>query len=403
MDSPFAFPRPEAGPDSIAVALASIRRHLGMAVAYVSEFDGDRSVFRLVDAPGLEGLIKPGDTHSLDDIYCRHILEGRLPELMADTSAYPVAVALPITQAVPIGAHMSVPIRLPNGEAYGMFCCLKPTPDPSLTERDLSVMRVFAEMAAGQIAAQIERERTDADACRRIDDVLANGTFSTVLQPIRACRDDALLGFEALTRFARVPVRTPDIWFGEAARAGRGVALELAALRKALPALDAIPAPLYLSLNVSPASLVDPGLLHVLHGARLHRIVIELTEHTAIDNYAEIARAVAVLRGSGVRLAVDDAGAGYSSFQHIVRLAPDIIKLDMQLTRDVDADLARRALVAAVLRFAEETGSTVIAEGVETQSEWETLQALGVQAGQGYHLGRPAPVHEALEGLVARQ
>lgn len=383
-------------PEAIAVALGSIRRHLGMAVAYVSEFVGDQSVFREVDAPGLEALVKPGDSRPLDEVYCRHILAGRLPELMADTAAHPLAVALPITAAVPIGAHMSVPVRLPDGEVYGMFCCLGPAADPSLTERDLAVMRVFADMAAGLIGRRRQAERAAQVVARRIEDVMAQTAFATVLQPIRPGQGARPVGFEALTRFTHAPQRTPDVWFREAADVGRGTALELAALRKALQALDALPQDVYLSLNVAPATLLDAGLAHALGDAPGPRVVLELTEHSQIVDYPGLAHALAPLRERGIRLAVDDAGAGYSSFQHIVRLAPDIIKLDMQLTRGVDVDPARRALVAAMLRFASETGASVVAEGVETAAEWETLDALGVPSGQGYWLGRPAPLDAAL-------
>lgn len=174
-------------PEPIGVALASIRKHLGMEVAYLSEFVDDQSVFREVDAPGLEDLIKPGDSRPLEDVYCRHILEGRLPELMADTADYPVAMAMPITRAVPIGAHMSVPVRLPDGETYGMFCCLSPNPNPSLNARDLSVMRVFAEMVAAQIAQRKQLERTAQAALARVEQTIANTEFSILLQPI--CRN----------------------------------------------------------------------------------------------------------------------------------------------------------------------------------------------------------------------
>ena len=110
-------------------SLQAIRTHLDMEVAYVSEFVGDQIVFREVDAPGLEALVQPGDMRSLDEVYCRHILEGRLPELIPDTAAEPVAMAMPITRAVPIGKHMSVPIRMQDGGVYCMFCCLGFKPD----------------------------------------------------------------------------------------------------------------------------------------------------------------------------------------------------------------------------------------------------------------------------------
>ena len=100
---------------SLDVALEAVRRHLGMEVAYISEFVGNDAVYRHVDAPGLETLIKPGDKRSLDNVYCRHILEGRLPQLMADVSDFPLAQSMPITRALPIGAHMSVPLTLTTG------------------------------------------------------------------------------------------------------------------------------------------------------------------------------------------------------------------------------------------------------------------------------------------------
>ena len=137
-------------------SLQAIRAHLGMEVAYVSEFVGNRSVFREVDAPGLDAMIKVGDSQSLDDVYCRHILEGRLPQLMADTSTESLAMAMPITHAVPIGKQMSVPIRLPDGNVHGMFCCLGFQADRSLHERDMQMMRAFADLAAFEINSDLE-------------------------------------------------------------------------------------------------------------------------------------------------------------------------------------------------------------------------------------------------------
>src|SRR5262245_34172889 len=149
-------------------SLQAIRTHLDMEVAYVSEFVGDQIVFREVDAPGLEAMVKPGDKRSLDEVYCRHILEGRLPELIPDTAAEPVAMAMPITSAVPIGKHMSVPIRMQDGSVYGMFCCLGFAADHSLHERDMQMMRVFAELAAFEIGREIEAAKMGKEKEDRI-------------------------------------------------------------------------------------------------------------------------------------------------------------------------------------------------------------------------------------------
>ncbi len=399
MPGKFALPVDGDDPESIALALASIRKHLGMEVAYISEFVDGRSVFREVDAPGLESLIKVGDSRSLDDVYCRHILEGRLPELMADTADHPLAKAMPISAAV--GAHMSVPIRLPDGEVFGMFCCLSPHANPSLNDRDLGVMRVFAEMAAGQLARRKEQERRAMDQFERIEHVIAHAGFKVVLQPIWEFGAARPLGFEALSRFSPLPYRAPDLWFEEAAEVQLGVRLEVTALEEALKALDALPQDIYLSVNASPATILSGELPGAFAPYSLSRIVLEVTEHSLIDDYAQIAAALAPLRAQGMKLAIDDAGAGYASFRHILRLAPDMIKLDMALTRSVDTDLSRRALVSAMVLFARETGSQVVAEGVETPEEWHTLHELGIQRGQGFLLGRPCDLGASL-ALVRR-
>jgi EAL domain-containing protein (putative c-di-GMP-specific phosphodiesterase class I) len=98
-----------------------------------------------------------------------------------------------------------------------------------------------------------------------------------------------------------------------------------------------------------------------------------------------------------LRIAVDDAGAGYASFRHILNLAPDLIKLDVFLTQNIHTDRARRALAAALIRFSEETGSKIIAEGVETTLQLKVLRELGVTKAQGYLLGRPMPLASASE------
>ena len=383
-------------PDSITVALASIRKHLGMPVAYVSEFVDGRAVFREVDAPGLEAMIKVGDSQSLDDVYCRHILEGRLPELMANTADHPMAMALPMTAAAPIGSHMSVPIRMPDGDVYGMFCCLSPDPDASLNARDLAVMHVFADMAAAQMAHRRGAERGLMAARSRVQAVIDTSDFRIVLQPIWQFGQDRPSGFEALTRFPSLPQRTPDLWFNEAASIGLGEDLELAAVASALESLASLPDDVYLSVNLAPPTLVGERLAGMLSAYPMHRIVLELTEHRVVDDYPAVAAALAPLRKAGARLAVDDAGAGYANFQHILRLEPDIIKLDMALTRHVDTDLSRRALTSAMVRFAADTRSIVVAEGVETEGERLALQALGVGYGQGFLLGKPDDLAAAL-------
>ena len=389
-------PRGAAGSASVIErVLQSVRQHLGMEVAYVSEFVGNDSVFRAVDAPGLEALIKPGDSRSLDDVYCRHILAGRLPELIPDTSALPLAAAMPITQAVPIGAHVSVPLTLSDGSVYGMFCCLSPAANRSLNERDLQVMRAFADVAAEQIELERELGRELQLKQARVERIIREGGFEVHVQPIWDFIANTTVGFECLARFNHEPRRPPDAWFAEADEVGLGVALELAAIRSALAHADRFPPHIYLTINASAAALMSPDFEEAVTGCDPNRVVIELTEHSAVGDYEGLAARLRTFRDRGMRLAIDDAGAGYAGLQHIIRLRPDIIKLDMTLTRDVDSDPARRALATALIFYARETGCQILAEGIETEAELQTLKVLGVAKGQGYWLGRPTTVQLA--------
>lgn len=375
--------------NTIERVLGIVRTHLGMEVAYLSEFVDGRSVFRAVDAPGFEAVAYVGASMSLQDVYCQHILEGRLPELIPDTADEAVAMSLPITQALPIGSHVSIPIRRPDGSPFGMFCCLSRKPNRSLNDRDLAITRVFSELAAREINGAItERLRREAIEARMVTALSGDG-FRIALQPIFDLNSAIPSGFEALCRFTPEPYRTPDVWFGEAAQVGRQVELETAVIAKAIEALGHLPADTYISVNASPETVVHGNLYELFLPHGFERIVLELTEHAAVKDYAELDRVLGPLRFMGVKLAIDDAGAGYSGLQHIVRLRPDMLKLDMSLTRNIDTDWSRRSLAAALVHFAAQTRAVIVAEGIETQAELEVLQSLGIHCGQGYLLGRP--------------
>tara|TARA_X000001316_G_C921309_1_gene35653 strand:- start:717 stop:1922 length:1206 start_codon:yes stop_codon:yes gene_type:complete len=376
--------------EAINAALSAVRQHLGMPIAYVSEFVGDESVFRYVDAPGLEHLIKPGDSRDLSEVYCLHILEGRLPELIPDTAANPLAQAMPITRQIPIGAHMSIPIHLEDGTPFGMFCCLGPNANPSLNERDLETMRLFSNLAAQQIDKEYAYKRHLQQMRERIMDTLETNAFAIAYQPIVDLGQMHPSGYEALCRFSAEPYRTPDVWFDEAAKVGLSVELELASIRQAVEKIGEIAPDQYISVNVSPSTVISGQFAETFLKLPLDRILLEITEHAVIEDYDRFTRVLRPLRHAGLRLAVDDAGAGHSSLRHIVQLNPDYVKVDMSLTRNVDQDLARRALIGALLFYTRETSAHIIAEGIETEAELNTLKLLGVRRGQGYLLGRPS-------------
>lgn len=383
-------------------ALAAAREHLDMPIAYLSEFVGDRTVFRHVDAPGLAALIKPGDSRPLHEVYCRHIMDGRLPNLIPDTSAIPLCREMPITAAAPIGSHVSLPVHRPDGSVYGMFCCLSPAANPTLNARDLKVLEMFAALATEQIGLRLAREGDRHGATSRTRAMLASGAFDIVYQPIFRLSDGALASFEALCRFRSDPYRTPDLWFADAKIAGLQPDLEIAVIDAALAALPRLPDGVRLSVNASPDTVATGRLGAVFDRAGAPRVTLEITEHEQSADLSHLVQSVDTLRARGTLIAVDDVGAGYSGLHQILKLRPDILKLDMSLVSAIDRDPARRALASAMVAFASGTGARLTAEGIERVEERDILRALGVDYGQGWLLGRPADLDAAVAAIPGR-
>jgi EAL domain-containing protein (putative c-di-GMP-specific phosphodiesterase class I)/DNA-binding response OmpR family regulator len=256
----------------------------------------------------------------------------------------------------------------------------------------LPVLTSFGAVASALLAPGIlERQRHGATRAE-IEAVLIDRTFRPVFQPVVELSTSSVIGYEALTRFD--DGTRPDRRFADAAAVGLGVELEAVTLTAALGAAAALPADRWLSLNVSPEFLLDPVRPREVLARRGDRsIVLEITEHVAIEDYSRFRAAVETL-GPSVGFAVDDAGAGYASFRHILELRPDYVKLDIGLVREIDQDDVRQALVAGIVYFAERTRCRLIAEGVETPGERDRLQRLGVEFGQGYLLARPAPAED---------
>ena len=266
------------------------------------------------------------------------------------------------------------------------------------------VMGDILEELTGRLQVEGEEEELLRAQAARIRDVLADrGSWNMVYQPIVDLEANVVVGFEALARFPSAPERPVETWFTEAAAVGLRLELELAAVEAALAELPDAPAGPYLSVNAMPETLASPGLAELLAAAPADRLVVEITEHAPVHDYEALNRAMQRMRGRGVRLAVDDAGAGFASLRHILQLAPDIIKIDNALTRNVYKDPARRALAAGLISFATELGATVVAEGIQTRQELETLQELGVRYGQGFYLGRPGPIADVMSiGALTR-
>jgi EAL domain-containing protein (putative c-di-GMP-specific phosphodiesterase class I) len=366
--------------EAIERILSLARAALDMDVAVVGAFDGD-FVVQAVDGENEWFDLEVGSRIPVE--------QGDLPTLVHDAVADARTADLPITRESGIGAYIGVPIRLWDGTLYGTLCCLSRSPEPSLNVRDVRFLRVLAEI----VADQVDREQLEGEKRRlewsRIRGVLDRDDIDVEFQPVFDLGDCKIVSLEALARFWTEPMRSPSVWFAEANEVGLGVELELAAIRSALQRLDDFPPGVAIALNVSPTTALDTRFTGLLFDIA-DRVVIEITEHAQVDDYDALQTALAPLRERGAQLAIDDVGAGFANLRHILRLAPDLVKLDLSLTQEISRDPAREALASSLVSFADGVGASIVAEGISSDEDLTLLRALGVDYGQGFHLARPS-------------
>jgi len=261
-------------------------------------------------------------------------------------------------------------------------------------------IQVDSQAAAGLLASVLLPELSERDELRRvIDDVVMASEIMPVFQPIFDLVTGEVVGFEGLSRFACQPARSPDKWIAMAHRVRRGIDLEFKALRATLKAALSIPDKYLVSVNLSPLALADQYVQQeLLFYPR--NVIVELTEREPAPDL--LGASVKPLRQSGIRLAIDDAGSGFAGLTTILRLQPDIIKLDRELTVGIDADPGRRALASALTHFAREIDAYTVAEGIETEDQMNLLRDIGIRYGQGYFLGRPQSIAAFEESLFSR-
>jgi EAL domain-containing protein (putative c-di-GMP-specific phosphodiesterase class I) len=360
-----------------------------MDIAFLVQIEGGDQIVRVMDGDPESFGISPDDRRSLDETYCGLLLRGEIAPLVPDTAADPVLRVFPATESLQVGAYIGMPVRFPDGELFGMLACASHRPVPWLGDQDLLVLRSLADV----IAAELVTERQHwHEVCLelRVSRDLIEAPMLIRYQPIVHLGTGRTIGVEALARFPGSDVAT-DVSFRRAWAAGYGADLELRAIREALRPLEDMPPEWFLTVNVSPRLLTSTRLDELLANIDLSRVVLELTEHSRMEAPASLREQLAPLHQRGLRLAVDDAGAGYSGLNRIIDLAPDFIKLDAALARGINHDLARKALARSLVAFAGQIGARLVVEGIETAEERDELRGLGVELGQGFILGRPEP------------
>lgn len=211
-----------------------------------------------------------------------------------------------------------------------------------------------------------------------------------VFQPLVDLQRGTVVGYEALARFGGPPEADPDRWFAAAEREGLASLLEARVLRRALAARALLPRNCFLSVNVSPNLVVTQPVRAVFADhPDLTRMVLELTEHVAVEDYDALTTVLAEVRLAGAMVAVDDAGTGYAGLRHILMVRPQFVKLDRFLVAGLDRDEAKVATVETLGELAGRIDAWLVAEGIERVEELDALVRLGVPLGQGYLLAQP--------------
>lgn len=295
--------------------------------------------------------------------------------------------------AAGIKGVVAAPMRW-DGQLIGVL--ILATKDPVVAAQASGRFAYFEELAAyaGSLVGAQALARLHRDELRdEVMDIIEHRRFHPVFQPFVDLSTNETVGYEALTRFD--DGRRPDLRFIDAFEVGLGPDLEAICVTVALEASKKVDPDLFISVNFSPAAILDGHAKRCL-GDSGRRIIIELTEHAPIEDYAAVRKALGEM--PDIALAVDDAGAGYTSLRHILELKPQYVKLDISIVHNIDIDEARQAMAAGIMHFASHDGTVVIAEGVETESEARKLQSLGVTLGrglvlgQGYYFAPPEPL-----------
>jgi EAL domain-containing protein (putative c-di-GMP-specific phosphodiesterase class I) len=383
-------------PDPIRVLLADDEPGLRAALTeLLSHEEGVELVGTAADA---EEAIRIAESN-LPDVA---LIDVRMPEGGGPHAARGISRVSPGTRVIALSAYEDRTNVLAMLRAGAVGYLVKGTAGDELVHGIEKVAQggtsLSAEVMSGvvdELATQLRRQEIEQEATQALRNdierfVSGHGVWM-VFHPIVELETRSVIGVEALARFGSIPMKPPDQWFAQATALELGLQLELRTLKEALEDLPKVPDGVFLSVNCSHRAASSPEFADRLDGVE-ERIVLEITEHEAIEDYGALAEALAPLRERGLRVAVDDVGAGYASLRHALQLAPDMVKMDISLTRGIDRDAGRRALATALISFAGQTNMTIVAEGIETAGELHVLRELGVRYGQGFYLARPAPL-----------
>ena len=389
-------------PLEVAAAVATVHADIAVVIAInvpaglgmrLSPATAARMVGMRIPLDGVESLRQPVQLQR--PYHGRAGAVATLRSLTADSNfdrALPTPAEEGSVVAVPVMSCDSVVAVL---SAWGPGCAAELAPTMEAAAAMLAASWGQQTTPAVERFPTLTAARPNARLRRALESLLAEDAIAAALQPIIRLYEGSVIAYEALARFPpRADLRTPDELFAAASSLNMQNRVDLVCMRAALreaPTLGEAD----IFVNVLIGTLFERSGMAALDtavrdaGVDPTSVVFEFSEREPVPDLARLQRIAAELRARGFRIAVDDAGAGHASMRVIAELRPEFIKVDRSLIHAVDTDHARRALVVALLSFSGHIGARLIAEGIETTAEQETLSSLGVMFGQGWLPGRP--------------
>lgn len=327
---------------------------------------------------------------SRTDLHVGHICAVGACDVFRATSFDPV-------DTLSAGAHkpipasddgvVAVPVTLSDQRLFGMLGGRVGAPDEATRiGRELQGRAPLACVGLDLLVAEDTRKQAVRGLVRS---VIREAAFQPVFQPVADLESGQDFYLEGLTRLdATVGYTVPDL-LSLARRVGMGAELELAFIRSVLAASESRFGHVPVAVNLSEETLLSDRLAPEIAHVQPERVIFELTEHAPVRDYPALREKVAQYRAQGIRIAIDDTGAGYTTLRHILDLKPDILKLDLAMAARVDTDAEALALIRFLQAYGYATGTALVVEGIERDAQVEALLAVGVRYAQGFRIGRP--------------
>jgi EAL domain-containing protein (putative c-di-GMP-specific phosphodiesterase class I) len=380
----------------LACAVELAHRHLALDVVFIAEISEAGYVYREAAGDRL-GFGVALNEYGPTAPYYRSLSESDSATLLGDLCEREEGAALQAIHGTSVRGCVAVPLRLADGSPFGVLCGLSRRPRPELDMRDAGFMAMLGDV----IVPELAEYRRQSELRLGLLHILEDEDVQVAYQPIIDLHTSRCMGIEALARFPE-PFARPD-WTLKAAEAlDMRLELERLIVIEAWEMIPKLGPDQFLGLNLAPDALLELARrANLRDDLPLAKLVIEVTEHSAVDSYGPLLHQLTPLREKGLRIAVDDAGAGFASLRHVLRLRPDFVKVDRSLIDGIASDHAKRAAVGSFVSLSRKLNARVIAEGVERATDLETLTKLGLDAAQGFLLGRPTTDRRTVEAALS--